>query len=244
MEMIYTSRALVNTSRADRFGRLSLSCMLSMMQEAAGMHSLALGAGWDVLRQRGLFWAIIRQSVEIGRMPEIGETVTMETWPGEATRVAYPRYTLGRDEKGEIVFRAAALWLLMDLESRAMILPGKSGILVPGIDREGQLPAPGSLPPVRAGQEISRQVRYSELDVNGHMSNTRYLNWLEDLFPSEFHRDHPMAGFQISYASEAKEGEKLALRWEQAADGTVALEGSRNGRERPERVFALRARYR
>lgn len=250
MDMIYTAKVPISASCADRFGRLSPASMLSMMQEAAETHAMALGAGWDTLRERNLFWAVIRQSVEIDRLPEIGETLVIETWPGNATRSAYPRYSLGRTEDGEVLFRAAALWLLMDMDKRAMILPGKSGILVPGIHRENQLPAPGSLPPLPAGQECLRRVRYTELDANGHMSNTRYLNWLQDLFPGEFHREHPLAGFQISYLSEAREGEEIGLRWTSGPEGQVALEARRMGetagtdRGRPDRVFALRARYR
>lgn len=243
MELIYRRKESINTSLADCFGRLRPSALLSIMQEAAGMHCIALGAGRDVLGSRGLFWAVIRQKVEIERLPVIGETMVVETWPGEATHAAYPRYTMAMTESGEILFRAAALWLIMDAGSRAMILPGKSGIVVPGLSRENQLAAPGSLPPVPMSNELTRQVRYSELDVNGHMSNTKYLDWMEDLFPASYHREHPLAEFQISYLSEAREGQEISLRWDARDDGELRLEAIRPGSGKTDRVFALRARY-
>ena len=183
MELVYRQKELVNTSRADCFGRLRPEALLSLIQEAAGMHCYALGVGRDVLGSRNLFWAVVRQRVQIQRLPMIGETMTLETWPGETTRAAYPRYTIARTENGEVLFRCAALWLMMDGDSRSMVLPDKSGVLVPGVRREEQIALPGSLPPAVLGHQETRRVRYSELDANGHMSNTRYLNWLEDLFP-------------------------------------------------------------
>ena len=88
MELVYRQQELVNTSRADCFGRLRPEAMLALMQEAAGMHCHALGVGRDVLRARNLFWAVVRQRVQIERLPMIKKTITLETWPGEATRAA------------------------------------------------------------------------------------------------------------------------------------------------------------
>ena len=243
MELVYRQQELVNTSRADCFGRLRPEALLSLMQEAAGMHCYALGVGRDVLGARNLFWAVVRQRVQIQRLPVIGETMTLETWPGEATRASYPRYTVGRDKNGEILFRGAALWLMMDGDSRAMILPGKSGLMVPGTQREEQIALPGSLPPAVLGHEETRRVRYSELDANGHMSNTRYLNWLEDLFPAQYHRDHPLQEFQISYLSEAREGQEIHMSWDLGPEGELRLEGRRTEEGREHRVFALKAKY-
>ncbi len=243
MELVYRQQELVNTSRADCFGRLRPEAMLSLMQEAAGMHCHALGVGRDMLNTRHLFWAVIRQRVQIDRLPVIGETMTLETWPGEATRAAYPRYTVARDQTGKVLFRGAALWLIMDGDNRTMILPGKTGLMVPGVSREEQIALPGSLPPAVLDHQETRTVRYSELDANGHMSNTRYLNWLEDLFPAQYHRDHPLREFQISYLSEAREGQSIHMTWDLGPEGELRLEGRRTEGNQEHRVFALKAKY-
>ena len=124
-----------------------------------------------------------------------------------------------------------------------MILPGQNGVEVPGLTRQDQLPAPRSLPMAALSREIQRQVQYSELDVNGHMSNTKYLNWMEDLLPGAYHREHPLGDFQISYLSEAHEGETLCLRWDMDEAGILHLDAVRPGGDKPNRVFAIRARY-
>lgn len=243
MELIYKTEIPVTTALCDCFGRLKPSALLALMQEAAGAHCTSLQAGWDQLRTRGLFWAVARQSVELQRLPHIGERLYLETWPGEATRAAYPRFYQGSTVQGEPLFRAAALWLLMDLESRAMVVPGSSGVQVPGLLRGGELALPVGLAPAIHNQSERRTVRFSELDCNGHMSNTRYLDWMTDLLPGEFHRTHGLSYFRISYLSEAREGEQVDLSWDLDPTGGLLLEGRRPGAGSPDRVFALQARF-
>ena len=99
----------------------------------------------------------------------------------------------------------------MDMESRAMVLPVKSGVDVAGITYGTELKAPGGIPAAHAEQEVLRTVSYSDLDINGHMNNTRYLDWICDLLPAAYHKEHPLKAVTISYMSEALEGQQLHL---------------------------------
>jgi acyl-ACP thioesterase len=170
------------------------------------------------MAQRNYFWAVIRQRMEITRLPRTGETVTVKTWPMPTSRVAYPRATAGYDEAGNELFRVISLWVIMDKTTRAMIRPDKSGVDVLGTTLGTELKAPMGLPAGSFENHQLRSVCFSDLDVNGHMNNTRYLDWLCDLLPSEFHREHPVKAFTICYMSEALEGQQLQLSW---SDGEV-----------------------
>ena len=119
------------------------------------------------------------------------------------TRVAYPRSTVGYDQDGNELFRAISLWVLMDTDTRNMILPGKSGIVLAGTLRGVELPSPRSLMMKPLASRCTRTVSYSMLDKNGHMNNTRYMDWIFDLLPSDFHRDHPAREITICYLTEA-----------------------------------------
>lgn len=242
MEPIYRIDFNITSGDADRFGRLKASALLSMLQEAAGRQCVELDLSWEKLAQKNMFWAVTRQHIQITRLPKSGSTVTIETWPGTTSRVAYPRSSVGYDENGNELFRAISLWVLMDLKERKMILPRSSGISLTGISREGELAIPGSLAPVKLAGHAQRTVRFSELDRNGHMNNARYLDWMADLLPSSFHRDHPLAEFTVSYLSEATEGETVDLGYELTPEGELRLEAQQEGTDH--RVFAIRAVYR
>ena len=220
MEPIYRQEFTVSPLETDCFGRLSPRGILYFAQEAAGGHCRLLGVDWDTLSQRQLFWAVLRYRVEVKRLPRLGETVTLETWPMPTTRTAFPRSTVAYDGEGKELFRCIGLWVLMDANRRSMVLPGKSGIALTGTCRGGELMVPGSLMPFAGENVTTRQVMYSQLDRNAHMNNTRYLDWVDDLLPAVFHQERPVRAFTVCYLDEATEGQKIEINW-QLLDGPV-----------------------
>ncbi len=224
MENIFRSDFLVDAAHSDCFGQLKPASILYFVQEIAGKHCLQLAVDWDTLAQKRMFWAVIRHRVQITRLPRKGETITVETWPMPTTRVAFPRSVVAYDSDGRELFRTISLWVLMDMDTRAMILPGKSGVQVPGLLRGNELASPKSLVPVTLSAESSRQVRFTDLDINGHMNNCRYLDWICDLLPSGFHHSHSIREFTLCYLSEAREGETLKLQWQLNQNGGLRVE--------------------
>ena len=246
MEPIYRQKFTLSDMEVDCFGRLKLSSLLYFAQEVAGHHSDLLGASYDALESKRLFWAVTRHRVQITRLPNRGETITVETWPMPTTRVAYPRAMAAYDADGNELFRSISLWVLMDLDSRAMILPGKSGVLVEGTLTGKELEVPRA--PVLKDlthQEI-RTVTYSCLDRNGHMNNTRYLDWVDDLLNADFHRSCVPQEFVICYLSEARETEQICLEWAMAENGCLLVDAHREKTDvspSKDRVFTAQVLY-
>jgi medium-chain acyl-[acyl-carrier-protein] hydrolase len=176
-------------------------------------------------------------------MPRRGETIRVETWPMPTTRVAYPRSVVAYDSEGNECFRTVSLWVLMDLDNRNMILPGRSGITVDGTLRGTELVSPTSLPPKALTQSRCRTVSFTDLDRNGHMNNTRYLDWLDDLLPSRFHQEHTPKELLICYLNESREGQTLELCWDLLEDGALQVDALRQTDAKTERVFSARVFY-
>lgn len=224
-----------------QMGGENLSGILHMVQEAAGDHSAALGTDRQALLEKNLFWAVIRHRVQILRMPEEGEAVSVTTWPMPTTRSAYPRATEGFDRQGNLLFRAVSLWVLMDTPTRAMVLPKRSGVEVAGVTMGTELEFPGSLAPLAADRQQFRLVCREDLDVNGHVNNCRYLTWVSQLPEEGF--EHPTE-LSVCYLSEALEGEKLTLGWTNEGE-TLRVEAVRQGKNVSlghSRVFAAELR--
>ena len=240
MEPIYQQDFEITSLYVDRFGRLMPSKLLYIMQEVAGVHFSQLSMSYEALAEKGMFWAVTRHKVQISRLPMIGETIRIETWPMPTTRVAYPRSMVAYDEAGNEVFRSISLWVLMDLNTRNMILPGKSGISVLGTLRGLEPASPMGLPSKALRSHRDRWVNFTDLDRNGHMNNTRYLDWIYDLLPGEFHAQHTVREFTVCYLSEAREEQKLDLYWDFLEDGGLQVDAHRKREEKDERIFAAR----
>ena len=241
MTSTYRTQFQVKDEYLDEQFQLKTSALLYFVQEAAGQHAALLGTDWGTLQSKNLFWAIIRHRVRITRLPMAGETVTLETWPMPTTRVAYPRATVAYDEDGHELFRSNAFWVLMDTDTRAMVLPSRSGVTVEGILTGLELDPPGSLTPKELGQTVAHQVTDAELDRNQHMNNTRYMDWVDALLPGSYRQEHPMKEFTICYLSEALKGQELILRWELNDEQVLSAEVHRvkdTETGKTERIFA------
>ena len=240
MEPIYSEEFKITDLYIDCFGRLLPSKILYMMQEVAGNHFAQMAMDYDSLAQRGLFWAITRNKVQITRLPMRGETIRLETWPMPTTRVAYPRSIVAYDEDGNEVFRSITLWVLMDANNRSMVLPGKSGIDVVGTLRGNELASPLGLPAKALVNRRKRYVNFTDLDRNAHMNNTRYLDWVYDLLGAEFHKDHTLREFTLCYLNEAREGQQLELSWDFPEAGCLMMDAHRHQEDKSDRIFAAK----
>ena len=229
----------IPASAVDRHDRLKMSTILDYLQEIAGDHCALLGTTRAELLEKGLFWAVIRHRVVITRLPRAGEDITLRTWPMPTTRTAYPRAVLALDAEGRELFRSVSLWVLMDMNSRAMVLPGKTDVTVNGTILGGEIDPPGAMAAKPRANTQRRAVRFTDLDWNGHMNNCRYLDWVEDLLPASFHRCHTPKELVICYSSEALEGQSLDLDWELTEDGILQVDAHRENTDVPGKSYRV-----
>ena len=240
MEPIFQQEFEISDVYVDCCGRLKPSMLLYLAQEIAGNHFTQLSMNYEALAERGLFWAITRNRVQISKLPMRGQKIRIETWPMPTTRVAYPRAMVAYDEEGNECFRIISLWVLMDLEKRSMVLPGKSGVDVEGTLRGTELSSPLGLAAKTLANTRSRAVCFTDLDRNGHMNNTKYLDWISDLIPGAFHVSHNIREFVLCYLNEALEGQVLELQWDFLEDGWLYVDATRREGDKAERVFSAK----
>ncbi len=194
----------MKTCSVDMNGLWRLSDLLIQLQEAAGRHCENLGCGRIPLyRDHGAVWVLTRNEVHIHRSPVLGETVTIETFAGPVRRTLFPRYFILRDADGKTVAEAASFWVLCSAKDRRMIFLPEVAAMVPTPDREP--PFTRFSPPVPiqgSGTVLSCHAVYSDLDVNGHVNNTRYADWLCDTLGTAFMGKNRIVSFRIDYHRE------------------------------------------
>ena len=156
------------------------SAILETMQDAAGAHSTLLGCGREELVKKNIVWVLSRCELFMDRYPSVGEKITVHTFPTPTRIFFFPRYYIFTDSSGEMIGKAGTLWLLLDLATRRMLPPGDIGKLIP---ENRELSVPMNLPATVGnlqGEEFISEYRpvYTDLDVNGHVNNTRYADLL------------------------------------------------------------------
>ena len=243
MKPYYEVYHTLEAGDVDAAGNLTPEKMLYLAQEAAGEHCRLLGADREALLPKRLFWAVIRHGVQIASLPHLDQRIRVKTWPMPTTRSAYPRSTAAYDEDGNLLFQVISLWVLMDMDTRAMVLPGKSGVTVDGNLLGDELSAPGAIGLLTNGENSQRQVSDSDLDSNGHMNNCRCLGWTAQLL------EKPLAEcreFTVCYYSEALKGEELQLTYAPLDGNVIQVDAVRIGQELSaghNRVFSVRMQF-
>lgn len=246
MDLIYKKEFTVQHIHLDGLGRVKPSVMLHFVMRTVSAQCTRLGVSWDDLRPLGLIWVVGRSRLHINRPPRLDERVIVETWPMPATRSSFPRAAVARTETGEVLYRCTTLWALVNKQTRKLVLPAGSGITVPGHIAGDELPVPNSFAPAPLGQLSDRKVCFSELDLNGHMNNTKYLDWVNDLLPSQFHKDHPFRDVTVCYLSEALEGQTVTLSYSFTAEGSLQVDGFRpdtDVADKKNRVFSVKVEF-
>ncbi|MCQ2438930.1 MAG: thioesterase [Oscillospiraceae bacterium] len=225
-DLLYKNTFAVDAADCDMFGRLRPSIMLRLMQGAGWAHADALGLGNDAVWSRGLLWVIGRTVAEIDRLPRADEQITLCTWPGQQRKVFLPRSFEIADAEGRSLIRAKSIYLMMDRESRHTVTPQSVGLDVPGACERAELPDPASRVPFPGsldGSE-SRRATYSELDINGHLNNTHYLSWGEDLLSVDYHRAHALRSLWVEYRREVRPENEVGMSWT-LQDDTLYVKG-------------------
>lgn len=214
MEDIYQKPLDIRTSETDFTGCMRPGALLTAFQEAAEHHAMRLGCGFEVMMERKEAWVLTRLQMEVRRYPRMGEQVSLSTWPAASRRGLFPRYYTVTDAQGGMLAMASSLWVVLDLNTRRMTAPGEIADMMP--DNSAITPPlalPGGVRRIEGEEAVSfKEPAYSDLDVNGHVNNTRYVDWLCDALGIQEQRTAALGSLLIGYSKEVRPGQRLCLR--------------------------------
>ena len=213
-ELIYEKKHSLLMRDCDMFRRLKPSAMLAMFQDCSEALTEGWGVGLDAMLERGIIWVAARVSCEVKRLPVHRETVTIRGWAARSRSGICPFRYFIEDESGAECASGMSMWVLSDLRTHSMMSPSVPRVKLPTPEPEdAPMPRLGAIRPPEAKRHTTRKVLFSETDINGHLTNTRYVDWMTDLAEPAFHKTHPMTGLRIDYRSETFPEEEITLDW-------------------------------
>lgn len=214
MPPIYECSLRVEAHDADSAGRLRVSSMFNHIQNVAALHAGRLGVGIAEVIGQGLFWVLSWAKLEFASLPRFGDEFSAKTWPKCRHGRFFIRDFLFSGSDGEIFCRATTAWLLVDAKTKKAVSAQRLAEGIPQLEGEHALQCyPERFEIKEEGRSVlTRQVRYSDLDVNRHVNNARFIEFLMDCYPAKYHRDHRIRSVVVAFVAEAKEGDELELR--------------------------------
>jgi medium-chain acyl-[acyl-carrier-protein] hydrolase len=220
---IWTENFKVHSYEVDFKRAATLEKVCRYFQEAAWNHAEALGVGFERLAAEQKLWVLSRLLMNVERYPLWGETIEAQTWPRSVEGPFAMRDFEFFDSGGRRLMGGTSAWLVLAGSSRR---PQRVDNLVAALphhpERRATDRSPQKLAPESGAANSDREarqveVRYSDLDVNHHANNSRYLGWLLDCYPREFHQENQVSSCELNYLGETGAGDQL--RVESRPDG-------------------------
>lgn len=224
MEHIHYERPLeVRFFETDWTGLVRPAVVFGYLQEAVVGHALLRRITLKEMRQQNLFWVVSRVHLCMDRYPRAGETVTMRTWSSTRQEIFTCREFEMLDAAGGVLARATSSWALLSLETRRPV-PLDGNLPEFAIDpRRAVEDDFASLPELGAEAEHTRRydVLRRDLDMNGHVNNSVYVDWALESLPQQLARNARVAELEIGFRAEAHYGEEIVARCAGTGSGTA-----------------------
>ncbi|MGI6168948.1 MAG: acyl-[acyl-carrier-protein] thioesterase [Christensenellales bacterium] len=195
------------------------SAILNEMCEISERHSASMQASRTDLLERGYFWVLLRARIEMRRYPVLNDEISVRTWASHQGGRIFSRHYAFADRAKDIGY-ASTIWLVMNMETRQLARAPKDMAF---LNYNSQEPAPmPPLKPIRTDLPMRtmevRSPRFSDLDMNRHMNNTRYAEWICDTLGREQFEENMLSALQINFLKESDQSRRIRICMAQEAD--------------------------
>lgn len=197
-------------------GHPSMSMVFSMMTMVSDAHSIALGLNHDVVTVTGGAWVVIGYEGHFAKeQPTFGDQNIIGT-----RAIAYNQFFALREfwlcdpEHRHDFVRLRAMFVMMNLTKRRLMRIPEQLITPFNSPLKKRLPRLET--PTELGDDFTSQdyrVRYFDIDINHHVNNARYFDWLLDPLGADFLRRYQPETLKIRYEEEVQEGAMVESRY-------------------------------
>ena len=210
-QTIWTQNFQVTSYLVNPQKKLGIYSLLNLLQDAAWMHATHLGHGHDETLKGKTAFVLTRQKVVMDSWPVWGDSISIRTWvrPLQGP-FAVRDFEIVKNEK--IIGTCSTSWILMNLETRSAVLTALD--VEPFVSRtDYKLPYDAKKVTIKDPLEprSTFEVRNSDLDMNEHVNNTRYVQWILDSIPREWHRQFILHEYEVNFLAETHSGDKVEI---------------------------------
>ncbi len=219
--MLYTRNFFVHSYETDTNLKLSIASIMRYFEDVAFLQSEGLNIGMDYYNAQNVGWVIYKWKINIHRYPKFKDTVKVVTDPYAFNGFYATRHYFIYDENEELICDAVAEWLFIDTIRRRPkkvldIMYEKYGLTTDCKDRFVHLE---KLPNAQKDDyKKSFHVRQSDIDVNGHVNNIKYVEWALETLPPELKQGKELVQLKTMYSKEIGSNENIEVITEKLDD--------------------------
>ena len=218
---VYETETLIVPSQADHTGKLSIPGAFRLFQDIASAHSEELGTGYSDLLKRDLFWLTVKTRLVFHSRPEMGQPITLRTWPEAPGKLRCCRsYELVSN--GEVLISGRTEWAIMNFVLKRLYSPldiYPEGLVFP---TEPAVTEPFARIPEQFDSFTpygSYTVPSTDIDIGNHMNNVAYVTALAGSFSTKEWDKLPKHSVDILFRASCYEGDHLVFSRKETENG-------------------------
>lgn len=193
-------------------GKASMPAICNYLQEIAGDSAKQLGFSIEQLLSKNVTWVLTRIKVEMDLYPIWREHIEVETWPSGYDKMVATRDFRIWNAKKQVIGKASSIWMLIDLSSRrpVMVEPFLSEFARENEDRALIIKREERLKELdQVANTKFFNVRYGDLDLNNHVNNVHFVEWVLESVQSEFRDNSILKSIDIQFKAECFYGDRI-----------------------------------
>jgi medium-chain acyl-[acyl-carrier-protein] hydrolase len=197
-------------------GKLNLYSLFNYLQDIASDHAIRLGFGRDDLMRENRFWVLSRIYAEITMLPVWEDSIIVKTWPNGTDKLFALRNFDVSFPDGRHIASATSSWLILDRTTRKVQRPDNILAKFYSDLHPDQSPiryASKIEPSAGESKETTQyRIRVSDLDINLHTNNVKYLTWVSDCYNLDFVMKNVPRSIEINYLAESQFDEEVVIK--------------------------------
>ena len=218
----------------DFMERLTMGVLGNHLLNCAGFHAAERGFGIATLNENHYTWVLSRLAIEMEEMPRAYEKFSVQTWVENVYRLFTDRNFAILNQEGKPIGYARSIWAMISMETRkpADLLTLHGGSITDYVcQKDCPIAKPGRIK-VEEQQVLDEyKIRYSDIDLNGHVNSVKYIEHILDLFPMEWFRQKTVKRFEVAYVAESYYRDTLSFYRQQISENEFDIEVKKNGQE-------------
>ena len=228
---IGTYQFVAEPFHVDYTGHLTIGVLGNHLLNVAGFHSHDRGFGIDRLNKEHYTWVLSRLALEMYDLPMQYESFTIETWVENVDRLFTDRNFAVLNKEGKAIAYARSVWAMIDTETRKPVdlMAIHDGDIAGYIcDKDCPIDKPSRIK-VNSKEPVAiLPVKYSDMDINGHVNSIRYIEHILDLFPVDAFKEKRVRRFEMAYVAETMATDTMAYYMDKVDDDNFDIEVKKN----------------
>ncbi|CAN6171705.1 unnamed protein product [Urochloa humidicola] len=240
--LVYRQQFVIRSYEIGPDRTATMETIMNLLQETALNHVMCSGLagdGFGATRQmslRKLIWVVTRINIQVDKYSRWGDVVEIDTWVASSGKNGMRRDWIIRDRNTKnMIASATSNWVMMNRETRRLskipeevrqeVLPFylDRSIIAVNADSSGrkiEKLTDSTAEHIRSGLAP----RWSDMDVNQHVNNVKYIGWILESVPLEVLEDYHLTSITLDYRRECRQTQLLESLTSMTASSPVNAE--------------------